>query len=103
MAGETAARLCAARCGHYNHRYTAVRARQPRSLTRFAHRKCRRFISVKIYTKTGDAGDTGLFGGPRVSKDAPRIEAYGTVDELNSALGVARAHDLPWDIDELLA
>jgi cob(I)alamin adenosyltransferase len=45
---------------------------------------------MKIYTKTGDRGDTGLFGGPRVSKDAPRIEAYGTVDELNSVLGVVR-------------
>ncbi|BDG08789.1 cob(I)yrinic acid a,c-diamide adenosyltransferase [Anaeromyxobacter paludicola] len=46
---------------------------------------------MKIYTKTGDAGDTGLFGGPRVKKDDPRVEAYGAVDELNAALGVARA------------
>jgi cob(I)alamin adenosyltransferase len=57
---------------------------------------------MKIYTRTGDDGETGLFGGPRVSKDAPRIEAYGTVDELNSVLGLARtfAGDLP--IDDLL-
>lgn len=43
---------------------------------------------MKIYTKTGDEGKTGLFGGQRVSKDAPRVEAYGTVDELNAILGV---------------
>lgn len=47
---------------------------------------------TKVYTRTGDAGDTGLGGGQRVPKDAPRIEAYGTVDELNSTLGVAVAH-----------
>ena len=46
---------------------------------------------MKIYTKTGDQGDTGLFGGGRVGKDDPRVAAYGDVDELNSALGVARA------------
>jgi len=46
---------------------------------------------VKIYTKTGDAGETGLFGGGRVSKDSPRVDAYGEVDELNATLGVARA------------
>ncbi|MEL7334760.1 MAG: ATP:cob(I)alamin adenosyltransferase, partial [Planctomycetota bacterium] len=49
---------------------------------------------MKIYTRTGDTGSTGLFGGPRVSKDDQRIEAYGTVDELNAALGVARAADV---------
>jgi cob(I)alamin adenosyltransferase len=43
---------------------------------------------MKIYTKTGDTGNTSLFGGQRVPKDALRIDAYGTVDELNSALGV---------------
>ena len=48
-------------------------------------------MSVKIYTRTGYQGDTGLFGGGRVRKDHPRTSAYGDVDELNSALGVARA------------
>ena len=57
---------------------------------------------MKIYTKTGDRGDTGLFGGPRVDKDDARIEAYGTVDELNSVLGMVRATSgLPADIDAL--
>jgi len=50
---------------------------------------------VKIYTKTGDAGETSLFGGARVPKNDPRIEAYGTVDELNSFIGLARA-GWPW-------
>jgi cob(I)alamin adenosyltransferase len=48
-------------------------------------------VSSKIYTRTGDAGETGLFGGGRVPKDHPRVAAYGDVDELNSAIGVARA------------
>ncbi|HEX7950967.1 MAG TPA: cob(I)yrinic acid a,c-diamide adenosyltransferase [Candidatus Limnocylindrales bacterium] len=43
----------------------------------------------RIYTKTGDTGMTGLGGGQRVPKDAPRVQAYGTVDELNSEIGVA--------------
>lgn len=46
---------------------------------------------MKIYTRTGDAGETALFGGARVAKDDPRVEAYGTVDEANSCLGVVRA------------
>ena len=46
---------------------------------------------MKIYTRTGDSGSTGLFGGARVSKDEPGVEAYGSVDELNACLGVARA------------
>lgn len=57
---------------------------------------------MKIYTKTGDDGGTALFGGPRVGKDDPRIEAYGTVDELNSLLGWARTLGLPADIDGCL-
>ena len=44
---------------------------------------------MKIYTRTGDAGETALFGGGRVSKDHPRVAAYGTVDELNASVGVA--------------
>lgn len=46
---------------------------------------------MKIYTKTGDRGETGLFGGPRVRKSDPRVEAYGDVDELNAAIGLVRA------------
>ena len=46
---------------------------------------------MKIYTRTGDDGTTGLFGGRRVAKSEPRIECYGTVDELNAALGLAAA------------
>ena len=57
---------------------------------------------MRIYTKTGDDGKTGLFQGPRVSKDDARIEAYGTVDELNAVLGMARSADLPADIDVVL-
>jgi cob(I)alamin adenosyltransferase len=48
-------------------------------------------MSMKIYTRTGDEGETGLFGGGRVPKDHPRVAAYGDVDELSSAIGVARA------------
>jgi cob(I)alamin adenosyltransferase len=48
---------------------------------------------VKIYTRTGDDGSTGLLGSGRVRKDDARVEAYGSVDELNAALGVARALD----------
>ena len=54
---------------------------------------------MKIYTRTGDTGSTGLFGGPRVSKDDDRIEAYGTVDELNAAIGMARSAGVDEDID----
>lgn len=57
---------------------------------------------MKIYTKTGDQGDTGLFGGGRVPKDHPRVAAYGDVDELNSVLGAARATEPAELFDELL-
>jgi len=57
---------------------------------------------MKIYTKTGDEGQTGLFGGGRVSKDDPRVEAYGDVDELNAFLGAARAVEVMPRIDEVL-
>jgi cob(I)alamin adenosyltransferase len=57
---------------------------------------------MKIYTKTGDRGETGLFAGPRVSKDHSRIEAFGTVDELNAAVGVVRAAGAMEAIDDLL-
>jgi len=52
----------------------------------------------KIYTRTGDDGTTGLGDGTRVPKDAPRVEAYGTVDELNSQLGVVLAQELPPEV-----
>ncbi|HUY90687.1 MAG TPA: cob(I)yrinic acid a,c-diamide adenosyltransferase [Pirellulales bacterium] len=57
---------------------------------------------MKIYTKTGDRGETGLFGGPRVRKDHLRIEAYGSVDELNAVLGLVRSESLPAEIDAVL-
>ncbi|NOZ06290.1 MAG: cob(I)yrinic acid a,c-diamide adenosyltransferase [Chloroflexi bacterium] len=47
---------------------------------------------TQTYTRTGDAGETGLFGGARVPKNSLRVETYGTLDELNALLGVARAH-----------
>ncbi len=58
---------------------------------------------MKIYTKTGDLGETGLFAGPRVRKDDCRIEAYGTVDELNAVLGLVRGAKFPAEIDAVLA
>jgi len=57
---------------------------------------------MRIYTKTGDQGDTGLFGGGRVPKDHPRVAAYGDVDELNSALGLVRATAPVQLFDDLL-
>jgi len=54
---------------------------------------------VKIYTRTGDAGDTSLFDGTRVSKSDPRVDAYGEVDELNAWLGLARAASPGADVD----
>lgn len=57
---------------------------------------------MKIYTRTGDKGDTGLFGGGRVSKAHPRVEAYGDVDELNATIGFARAIAPMPRVDEVL-
>jgi cob(I)alamin adenosyltransferase len=58
---------------------------------------------MKIYTRTGDKGETGLFGGRRVFKDDMRIAAFGEVDELNAALGMARAALPPANIEGTLA
>jgi cob(I)alamin adenosyltransferase len=58
---------------------------------------------MKLYTKTGDDGTTGLFGGGRVPKASARVDAYGTVDETNAAIGVARAAPLDASIDAVLA
>ncbi len=52
----------------------------------------------KIYTRTGDKGETGLGDGTRVNKDSIRVEAFGTVDELNSVIGMLLAHELPENI-----
>ncbi|MDC8011494.1 cob(I)yrinic acid a,c-diamide adenosyltransferase [Tahibacter soli] len=56
----------------------------------------------KIYTRTGDDGTTGLGDGSRVAKDSARVNAYGTVDELNSALGMLLAHEVPDAVRECL-
>lgn len=64
---------------------------------------------MKVYTKTGDKGSTSLYTGERVPKDSPRVEAYGTIDEFDSALGLARAlcksgavRDAVHDVQKLL-
>ena len=57
---------------------------------------------VKIYTRTGDGGETGLVGGTRVSKDSLRVQAYGDVDELNSILGIVRSFLSDAELDKLL-
>ena len=59
-------------------------------------------MASHIYTRTGDSGDTGLFGGTRVGKDDVRVEAYGTVDELNAVLGTACAQAGDSELKELL-
>jgi cob(I)alamin adenosyltransferase len=56
----------------------------------------------KIYTRTGDDGSTGLGDGTRTGKDSPRVDAYGTVDEANSCIGLVLASDLPTDVADLL-
>ncbi len=58
---------------------------------------------MRIYTKTGDNGETSLFRGGRVGKEDVRVEAYGQVDELNATLGLARAARLPSALDEAIA
>jgi|SRR5579862_1713285 len=60
-------------------------------------------MAPRIYTRTGDDGQTGLFGGGRVSKAHARVDAYGDVDELNAVLGVARSVEMMPRIDEVLA
>lgn len=72
----------------------------PGTLVRHEH--ARGPSPVKIYTRTGDEGDTGLFGGGRVPKDDPRVAAYGDVDELNSTLGLVRAAADQSFFDDLL-
>ncbi|HEX7833338.1 MAG TPA: cob(I)yrinic acid a,c-diamide adenosyltransferase [Thermoanaerobaculia bacterium] len=57
---------------------------------------------MKIYTRTGDHGQTSLFGGTRVAKSDARIESYGTIDELSSFIGVARASSIPSSVDDEL-
>jgi cob(I)alamin adenosyltransferase len=59
-------------------------------------------MASKIYTKTGDSGETSLFGGMRVPKDALRVEAYGNIDELNSLLGIIRSQELPEGMGDLI-
>jgi len=58
---------------------------------------------TRIYTKSGDAGETGLFDGTRVSKADLRVDAYGAVDELNAWLGLVRAEQVPADVGDMLA
>jgi len=57
---------------------------------------------MKIYTRTGDTGETGLIGGARVSKADARVDAYGEIDELNAMLGLVRASGLDADLDAML-
>ncbi len=57
---------------------------------------------MAIYTRTGDLGETGLFAGPRVGKDMPRIEVYGTIDELNAVIGLVRTEPMDEAIGRIL-
>jgi cob(I)alamin adenosyltransferase len=63
---------------------------------------CSHNQEVKIYTRTGDAGDTGLFDGSRVAKNDPRVAAYGDIDELNAWLGLAKTEVGPTDLGTML-
>jgi cob(I)alamin adenosyltransferase len=58
---------------------------------------------MKIYTKTGDQGETGLVGGSRIAKTSARIKAIGDVDELNASIGLARCQEQPEDLERILA
>src|SRR5262249_27877228 len=58
---------------------------------------------TKLYTKTGDTGETGLFDGTRVAKSDPRVEAYGAVDELEAWLGLVRSHHVDEDLEKMLS
>jgi cob(I)alamin adenosyltransferase len=74
-----------------------VRSQRPDAQSRIARARgnlapSRRIVAVKIYTRTGDSGETSLFDGTRVRKSDPRIDACGHVDELNAVLGLARAN-----------
>lgn len=57
---------------------------------------------MKVYTKTGDKGTTGLLTGERIEKDSIRVEAYGTIDEVNSALGLARVWCIKTDVQDII-
>ena len=57
---------------------------------------------AKIYTRTGDKGETGLFSSVRISKDSPRVRAYGAIDEVNSVLGLVRTSSKNEEIDAML-
>jgi len=57
---------------------------------------------MKVYTKTGDQGTTGLLTGERIEKDSLRVEAYGAIDEINSALGLGRAWSTKADVQEVI-
>lgn len=63
----------------------------------------KRMRITKVYTRVGDRGMTGLVGGAEVSKSDPRIESYGTVDELNAVVGIARTFNDPGDSDQAAA
>ena len=58
---------------------------------------------MKIYTKTGDTGETGLYGGIRIPKDSKRVEAYGTIDELNACIGFAKLQIQDSEVNALLS